>query len=51
MDNKELKVKGNEDVKIVYTKAAGFHKEGDKAVVHRIQAEKLIAKGVAKAAK
>lgn len=44
---KEMKVKGVEDVEIVYTKDSKFHKAGERSTVHRIQAEKLIAKGVA----
>jgi len=43
----EKKVKGNEPVNIVYTGASKYHKEGDKAAVHSVQAEKLIAKGFA----
>ena len=51
MESKEKKVKGRDDVAIEYTEASKFHKAGDKATVHRVQAEKLIAKGFAKKAK
>lgn len=44
---KELKVKGIDDVEIVYTKDSKFHKAGDRSTVHRIQAEKLVKKGIA----
>ena len=51
MDNKEMKVKAHDDVTIVYTENSKFHKAGEKSVVHRLQAEKLVAKGFAKLAK
>ena len=50
METKEQKVKGREDVNIVYTEKSRFHKAGEKTTVHRLQAEKLIAKGFAKKA-
>lgn len=47
-EKKEEKVKGREDVTIEYTEKSRFHKKGDKATVHRLQADKLVDKGVAK---
>ncbi len=43
----EVAVKGCENTTIVYTEKAEFHVAGTKSVVHRIQAEKLVAKGIA----
>lgn len=48
---KEQVVKGREDTLIEYTEKARFHKPGEKDTVHRIQAEKLVEKGVAKIVK
>lgn len=41
-------VKKDDLVEIVYTDKCSFHKAGEKDVVHRLQAEKLEKKGVAK---
>ena len=38
----------HEDVVVEYTDKAFFHTKGDKEAVHRLLAEKLVAKGVAK---
>lgn len=38
----------HENVVVEYTDKAFFHTKGDKEVVHRLLAEKLVAKGVAK---
>lgn len=35
-------------VEITYTEKSNFHKPGEKEVVHRLMAEKLVKKGVAK---
>jgi len=40
--NKEVKVKGNDPVTIVWLEGVMFHKVGSKSVVHRLQAEKLV---------
>lgn len=45
------KVKGQDPVLIEYTEKAQFHKKGEKATVHSMQAEKLIKKGFAKEVK
>lgn len=47
----ETKVKGRDDVKIEYTESSKFHKKGDTATVHRMQADKLVAKKFAKIVK
>lgn len=47
----EKKVKGREDVKIEYTEKSKFHKKGETSVVHKMQADKLVEKGVAKIVK
>lgn len=47
MEKNEKKVIGVEPVKIEYTEKAKFHKKGDKSVVHKMQAEKLVKRGVA----
>lgn len=44
------KVKPKDDVQIEWTDKDKFHKAGTTSVVHRIQAEKLIASGKAKKA-
>lgn len=38
----------HEDVVVEYADKAFFHTKGDKEAVHRLLAEKLVAKGVAK---
>lgn len=43
----EVRVKKGDVVTIVGTGAGKFLKKGAEAVVHRIQADKLVAKGVA----
>lgn len=43
----DKKVFPRDYVDIVYTSQAKHHKEGDKASVHRVQAEKLRDKGFA----
>ena len=48
---KETKVYKDDMVDIVYTNKSSYHKAGDKDTVHRLHAEKLIQKGVAKAAR
>ena len=49
---KEQRVVYKDDmVKIVYTNKSAYHKEGEEDTVHRLQAEKLIRKGVAKMSK
>lgn len=47
----EKKVYPHDEVEIVYTEKSSFHKAGEKSKVHKMQAEKLVAKGVAKLAK
>jgi len=44
---KAIRVKANDMVKIVYNDGATHHKAGDEALVHRVQADKLVEKGVA----
>lgn len=48
MSTEEKKVKAQDPVLIEYTDKARFHKAGQLEKVHSLQAEKLIAKGVAK---
>jgi len=48
MATKEEKVKGVDSVTIEYTEKSKFHKKGDTASVHRIQADKLVEKEFAK---
>lgn len=50
MENKieGKKVMKNDNVTIVYTEKSRFHKAGEEAVLHRLAAEKLVAKGFAK---
>ena len=46
---KEARVVYKDDmVKIVYTNKSVYHKDGEEDFVHRLQAEKLVKKGVAK---
>lgn len=46
---KEARVVYKDDmVKIVYTNKSVYHREGEEDFVHRLQAEKLVKKGVAK---
>lgn len=45
---KESKVYKDDMVEVIYTNKSSFHKAGDKETIHRIQAEKLVQKGVAK---
>ena len=49
--SEEKLVLGRDDVKIEYTAKSKFHKPGDKAVVHSLQADKLVKKGFAKTVK
>lgn len=51
VEKESIPVFKNDLVEIVYTSKSSFHKNGDKDVVHRLQAEKLVKKGVAKLAK
>ena len=51
MAKEEVKAKGKEPVTIEYLDGAKFHKTGEKSVVHRIQAEKLVERKVAKIVK
>lgn len=48
---KETRVYKDDMMEIVYTNKSSFHKTGEKETVHRLQAEKLIQKGVAKPAR
>nr|DAM73904.1 MAG TPA: hypothetical protein [Caudoviricetes sp.] len=49
---KEARVVYKDDmVKIVYTNKSAYHKEGEEDTVHRLQAEKLVKKGVARMAR
>ena len=51
VEKESIPVFKNDLVEIVYTSKSSFHKNGDKDVIHRLQAEKLVKKGVAKLAK
>ena len=50
METKAKKAKDTEDVEIVYTETSRFHKAGEKSVMRRLPAEKLIQQGFAKKA-
>ena len=48
VEKESIPVFKNDLVEIVYTPKSAYHANGDKDVVHRLQAEKLVKKGVAK---
>lgn len=51
MESKELKVKKGDVVTVEFNGKSAYHKDGDRAIVHRLQAEKLVKKRVAKIVK
>ena len=51
MESKELKVKKGDVVTVEFNDKSAYHKPGDKAIVHRLQAAKLVKKRVAKIVK
>ena len=51
MESKELKVKKGDVVTVEFNGKSAYHKAGDQAIVHSLQAAKLVKKGVAKIVK
>jgi hypothetical protein len=47
----EKKVKPVDGVEIEWTGKSQFHKEGETSIVHTVQADKLVEKGLAKLVK
>lgn len=48
---KEVEVKKDDLVEVIYNEKSAYHKAGEKELVHRICAKKLEKKGIAKIVK